>query len=183
LKEYLIQYKPFLLFLAKFFITYLVLTSIYQIYLSNFDTAKNQVDGFTKIVASQSQTILTLVDAKAYTAIDYNEPSIKLFYKGKWVSRIIEGCNALSVIILFISFVVAFTGNFKNTFIFITLGSLLIHLFNIVRIALLSMAVFHFPMYQDFLHSVVFPLFIYGVVFLLWVIWVNKFSNHAKNHS
>ena len=183
MKEYLIQYKPFLLFLVKFFITYLVLSVAYHFYLSNFDASNNEVDGFTKIVAHQSEQVMQLVDKKAHAEADFSEPSVKLYYKNKWVSRVIEGCNALSVIILFISFIIAFTGKFKKTLFFIVLGTLLIHFFNIIRIALLSMAVYHFPQYQDFLHSVIFPLFIYGVVFLLWVIWVNKFSFHAKNNS
>jgi hypothetical protein len=33
---------------------------------------------------------------------------------------------------------------------------------------------------MSFLHGVLFPLFIYGVVFILWVIWVSKFSLYAK---
>jgi hypothetical protein len=38
-----------------------------------------------------------------------------------------------------------------------------------------------FPGQVSFLHGVLFPLFIYGVVFILWVIWVSKFSLYAKN--
>ena len=81
--------------------------------------------------------------------------------------------------ILFIAFVIAFTGKFKNTVLFVVLGSVLIHVLNVVRIALLSAALYHFPKYEHLLHSVVFPLAIYGVVFLLWVIWVNKYSFYA----
>jgi hypothetical protein len=29
------------------------------------------------------------------------------------------------------------------------------------------------------LHGVIFPLFIYGVVFILWFFWVNYFSIYA----
>jgi exosortase family protein XrtF len=180
LKEYLIQYKPFLQFLAKFFITYLVFTFLYQLYLNQYDVKNNEVDGITQFVANQTEKVLSIFDDKSYTKPNLHEPSVKMFYKSKWVSRIIEGCNAMSVIILFVSFVIAFSGKVKHTILFIIAGSLIIHVFNIIRIALLSMAVYHFPEAQEFLHSVVFPLFIYGVVFLLWIIWVNKFSFHAK---
>jgi hypothetical protein len=37
----------------------------------------------------------------------------------------------------------------------------------------------HYPSSRDFLHDIVFPLFIYGVVFLLWIVWVFKFSGHV----
>jgi len=179
LKNLLQQYRPFLLFLGKFLLTYLVLTVLYQSYLNRFDSAANQVDSFTQMVANQTQTVLTLFDGVTQIESHPTEPSVKIIYSGKYVSRIIEGCNALSVMILVDSFVVAFTGNLKRTIVFINLGLILIHLLNVVRFALLSAALYHYPQYEHLLHAVIFTLIIYGIVFLLWVIWVNKFSLHA----
>jgi len=179
LNSLLLQYKPFLLFLGKFLLTYFVLALLYQTYLNRFDSAANQVDSFTQMVANQTQTLLTLFDNDALIESHPTEPSVKIIYNGKYVSRIIEGCNALSVMILFVAFIVAFTGKFKRTIVFILFGLLLIHLLNVVRIALLSVALYHYPQYEHLLHAVIFPLIIYGIVFLLWVIWVNKFSIHA----
>ena len=82
--------------------------------------------------------------------------------------------------ILFAAFVVAFTGKWLRTLVFIVLGSAIIHLLNIVRIVLLSIALLNYPEQENLLHGVVFPLFIYGVVFGLWVVWVNKYSNYAS---
>ena len=179
MKNLLLQYKPFLLFLGKFLLTYIVLTLVYQSYLNRFEIEKNEVDSFSQLVANQTQSVLTLFDAKAHTEAHPTEPSIKIFYKDHYISRIIEGCNALSVIILFVSFVVAFTGKLKQTLVFILLGSVLIHVLNIARIALLCIALYHYPEFEHTLHGVIFPLVIYGMVFLLWVVWVNKFSLHA----
>jgi exosortase family protein XrtF len=75
--------------------------------------------------------------------------------------------------------VIAFTGKFKKTILFIMFGSIIIHILNIGRIVLLCVALYHFPQYEHLLHGVIFPLVIYGVVFLLWVIWVNKYSLYA----
>lgn len=180
MKNYFSEYKPFLFFLAKFFGTYLVLTFAYQTYLNEFDTSKFEVDGFTQLVAEQSKQVLSLFDSQSYTQPNLKESSVNLFYHNKWVARIVEGCNALSVIILFVSFVFAFTGKFKQTILFIIAGSLIIYIFNIIRIALLCMAIFHYKHFQDILHGVIFPLFIYGIVFILWIIWVNKYSKYAK---
>lgn len=179
MKNLLLQYKPFLLFLGKFIVSYLVLTFIYQSYLNRFDEKNAEVDSFTQLVAEQSATVLSWFDSKSYAMPHLTEPTVKLFYKGKYISRIIEGCNALSVIILFISFVIAFTGKFKKTILFIAFGTVLIHVLNIGRIAFLCVALYHFPQYEHLLHGVIFPLVIYGVVFLLWVIWVNKYSLYA----
>lgn len=155
------------------------MTFIYQSYLKGFDTKRFEVDSFTQLVANQAAMALSWVDSRSYTLPHQTEPTVKLFYKGKYISRIIEGCNALNVIILFISFVVAFTGKFKKTMFFILIGIILIHILNIGRIALLCVALYHFPQLELLLHAVIFPLVIYGVVFLLWVIWVNKYSAHA----
>lgn len=180
LKNILLQYKPFLLFLGKFFLSYLILTIVYQNYLNQFDSKKAEVDGFTKSVAKQTELVLSLVDSQSYTMPHLTEPSVKLFYKNKYISRIIEGCNGLSVIILFIAFVIAFSGKVKHTLLFIIFGSLIIHVLNVFRIALLSMALYSYPEYEHFLHGVLFPLVIYGVVFVLWIIWVNNYSSYAR---
>jgi exosortase family protein XrtF len=161
----------------------MLLTFIYQTYLNQFDSNKMELDGFTEVVANQTETVLTWFDNQSYSMPHLKQPSVKIFYHNKYVSRIVEGCNALSVIILFVSFVIAFSGKFKYTVVFIILGSIIIHVLNIARIALLSMAMFHFPAYQEILHGVVFPLFIYGVVFFLWVIWVNNYSFYATENT
>lgn len=180
MKKYWIQYKAFLLFFLKFIFTYLLLTFAYQYYLNQFDIKKNEIDGFTKLVTNQVEQLLLFFNSDIHYELNPSHSCFNLFYKGKFVSRIIEGCNALSIIILFVSFVMAFSGKFKQTIFFILAGILLIHIFNVVRIALLCMAVFHFPQYAHFLHGVIFPLFIYGFVFLLWIIWVNNYSFYAK---
>jgi exosortase family protein XrtF len=158
----------------------LVLTIIYQYYLNQFDIKNNEVDGFTKLVSTQVEQLLLLFNGDAHIELHPSQPCYKFFYNGKYVSRIIEGCNALSVIILFISFVIAFSGKLKNTIYFIISGSIIIHVLNITRIALLMVAFYNFPEANFILHDILFPLVIYGVVFILWIIWVNKFSFYAK---
>lgn len=177
------EYKPFLLFLGKFFLSYLVLTIAYKSYLSEFDESKYEVDGFTTAVASQSASILSWFDSQSFVMPNLKESCVNLYYHNAWVARIVEGCNAISVVILFVSFVVAFSGKFKQTVFFTSAGIALIYFFNILRIVLLSMAIYHYPQFKDVLHNVVFPLFIYGIVFLLWIIWVNKFSYYAKKYT
>src|SRR6478752_10305733 len=116
LKNYLIQYKPFLLFLAKFLISYLVLTFIYKSYLNQFNQA---VDGFTQLVAQQSTRVLQLLDRDAAVILENAPLHIKFFYHNIYIVRIIEGCNALSIMILFTAFIIAFTGKFKQTVLYI----------------------------------------------------------------
>jgi exosortase family protein XrtF len=179
LKKYLILYKPFLLFLGKFLLTYLLLTFVYQSYLGQFDVKKFEADGMTQLVAKQTKDLMLFFNYEATIVPNTKEASMNLFYNQRFMARIIEGCNGLSVIILFISFVIAFSGKLKQTILFVIGGSLLIHILNVARIALLCILMYYFPKQEHLLHGVVFPLFIYGVVFILWIIWVNKFSKYA----
>jgi len=179
LKKYFIQYKPFLLFLAKFFMTYIILAIIYQGYLNGF--GQDKMDSITKLVAENTKQLLTLFNQDADIVKNSSESYIRLMYNQQYVARLIEGCNAISIIILFISFVVSFSGTIKSTLFFILGGGLIIYVLNVARIAALCVLIYSFPKQQSLLHGVFFPLFIYGVVFILWVIWVNKFSFYAKN--
>lgn len=180
MKKYLIIYRPFLFFLGKFLLTYLLLTFVYEGYLNQFDTSKFEVDGFTHLVAKQSKDALLFFNYDSNIAPNTKEPSVNLFYNQKLMARIIEGCNGLSVIILFVSFVIAFSGKIKATILFVFGGSLLIHILNVFRISLLCILMYYYPNQQHILHGVIFPFFIYGVVFILWIIWINQFSLYAK---
>ncbi len=178
MKKYFIIYKPFLVFLGTFFLVYIVLTILYQAYLASFGL--NQIDSITTMVARNSERILQLFGADAKAVEAKSSLFIGLMYKQKYVARIIEGCNAMSVIILFVAFIVAFSGKLKPTLLYVFGGSIFIYILNVLRIVLLCVLLYRFPEQEHFLHGVLFPLFIYSVVFILWVIWVNKFSKYAK---
>ena len=180
MKSYFIQYKPFLEFLLKFFLSYIILTLIYQFYLNRFDEKALEVDSITEIVARQTQHTIQFFGYQSENIPHETQNSIKLLVENKFVARVVEGCNAISVIILFIAFIIAFKGTLKRTLFFILLGSVIIYVLNVIRIAVIAIALFHYPEYEHLLHGVVFPLLIYGIVFLLWVIWVTKYSIYGQ---
>jgi len=176
LNTYFQQYKPFLSFLGKFFLSYLVLAFMYRVYL---DTIPDDlVDGITANVSKLVMKFAEWLGISIETKLGYMDYNI--IYKGKIVARIIEGCNAASVIILFIAFIIAFSGKLKSTLLYVLMGSFIIYVLNVFRIIFLTVLMFHFPAQEHLLHGVLFPLFIYGVVFLLWVIWVKKVFRYAS---
>ena len=180
MKEIFIQYKPFFTFLLKFALFYFVFAFGYSYFLNSFDTANFELDTITKMVSNQTYSLMHLLNEDYQIIPHSSEASMKVIYKGKYVARIIEGCNAISVIILFAAFIFAFASNWIKTLFYIVIGSILVYALNIVRIILLIKAIYFYPEYQEFLHGTIFPLFIYGVVFILWIIWVTKFSKYAK---
>lgn len=166
----------------KFFLLYVVLTIGYMLYLNQFDESRFEVDGFTQLVAEQSKELLVNFGKDAKTIPNESESSVYILYNNKFVARVVEGCNALSVMILFTAFVFAFSSKWLKTGLYIMLGCLIIHVFNVFRIAFLAMALYDYPQYEHFLHGVIFPMVIYGLVFILWVLWIQKFSGYAKKN-
>jgi len=182
LKSLFLQYKPFFIFLFKFLLFYIIFTVIYRQYLNQYDPIINQIDAISEAVANQTNFVLQFFGHETRITPHDSQPAIKVLYKDRYVSRIVEGCNAISVIILFAAFIFAFSNTFKRTFSYIILGAFLIYILNIVRIALLTYALYYFPEYDDILHGTVFPLFIYGVVFFLWILWITKFSGYERHY-
>lgn len=180
MKKSLTQHKPFFVFLLKFILFYLVFTMLYKFYLNQFNIQNNEVDGITKFVSQQTKNVLVFFGKETTIVAHELEPSYKIIYQNKYLARIIEGCNAISVVILFASFVFAFSSTFKKTILFIVVGATLIFGLNILRIVFLTVVLYNFPEHQHFLHNIVFPLIIYGIVFVLWIFWVIKFSGYAK---
>lgn len=170
--------KTVVLFLVKFFGTYLLLFLMYSFYLK---TGQSNVDGFscapiTETVAKQSELFLEVFGYEVDLAQNDSEFSIQFIVEGNYVAKIIEGCTSISIIILFISFVIAFASGIKKTVLFIVVGAALIYFINIARIGIIAVAIHTYPEYEGILHDFVFPSIIYGFTFLLWFLWVFKFS-------
>ena len=71
-------------------------------------------------------------------------------------------------------------GRLKDKLWFVPLGFLGILVLNIIRIIALSMIYYHKPQYLDFNHKYTFVIIVYGAIFGLWVLWVNKFANKKE---
>ncbi|RAJ15168.1 exosortase family protein XrtF [Olleya aquimaris] len=182
MKELIVKYKPVIKFILVFLLVYGVLSFAYNYYLDVSKGGTYYPDYVTNLVANQSKELLNTVGYNTNIVPHPNEPSMKLIVKGKYLARVIEGCNGTSIIILFISFIIAFAGRFKITFLYILSGSVLIYAVNLIRIVILSIGLYHYPWRKEELHTVIFPGIIYGMVFLLWMIWVNRFSKlNQKN--
>ncbi len=172
MKDIFNRYRSVIRFVVLFMGTYLVLTLLYSWYLHASKGSSYPPDFVTHLVAKQSSLVINGMGYDAMVTPHESQPTMKLYVNGEYLARIIEGCNAVSIIILFIAFVVAFAQKWKKTLLFVLAGSVLIYGVNLIRIAILAIALYKYPQYDAVLHKVVFPGIIYGMVFLLWMIWV-----------
>lgn len=88
-----------------------------------------------------------------------------------------SGCSGLELFVLFFGFIILMRGRLIDKIWFIPLGFLGILVLNIIRITLLAIIYYHKPEYLDFNHKYTFVIIVYGAIFGLWVLWVNKFAN------
>lgn len=174
--------KVVILFLIKFFVVYFLLTSLYSFYLSSTQETSSvfACAPVTNTVSNHAQWACELL---GYDVVKYQNPkelSITFLVNDKIVSKIIEGCTSISIMILFLAFVIAFSGTIKNTIWFSVVGLILIYATNIFRIVFMTLVIYHYPELSDALHDFVFPGIIYGMVFILWIVWVRKYAINSK---
>lgn len=174
------RYAAVIRFIFTFLGTYLLLAFLYNLYLQNFSSEAYYPDFLTHLVALQSEAVVSAFGYDASVEPGFPEFTMHLMVNGKFVARIIEGCNAVSIIILFVSFMLAFSGRLRPTLLYIVAGAAIIYVTNIARIALMAIGIYEYPMQAYFLHSVAFPLVIYGAVFLLWLLWIKIYTTQIR---
>ena len=165
------DFKEILWVLLRFLGIWLLLFLLYQWYLNQFS---GNIDGFTKIISDQSAFLLNFTGYETVTKDFPSHETVQFYINGKVATRMVEGCNAVSVMIMFLAFVFAFYKGVK-TFYFAFAGIVLLFILNLFRIYVLNVIVVDFPVLTKHAHDYFFPAIIYGGVVVLWLIWINKF--------
>ncbi|NJN26452.1 MAG: archaeosortase/exosortase family protein [Cyclobacteriaceae bacterium] len=88
-----------------------------------------------------------------------------------------SACSGLELFILFFGFILLMRGRLVDKLWFVPLGFLGILILNIIRITGLCIIFYHHPEYLEFNHKYTFVILVYGAIFGLWVLWVNKFAD------
>lgn len=87
--------------------------------------------------------------------------------------EIIDGCNGIAAMGLFLGFILAYPGNPAIRGSYIIAGIGIIYLVNILRILTLVITQVHWPAFFNFTHDYSTTTIFYVIIFLLWMIWVN----------
>lgn len=167
------DFKPVLKILLRFIIIYLVLVFFYQLYLNR--TAGIALDPFSSWTAEQVKFLQNAAGYPTQLYHDGKNETTWFYVVDKYVTRMVEGCNAISVMILFIAFILAFYRGLK-TLVFAAAGVVFLHVMNVLRIAGLNIVMFEHEQYGKMFHDYIFPAIIYGSVVLLWLVWIKKFA-------
>ena len=175
------KYRLVLRFIFIFLGSYFLFSSLYNGFLILYDSDNPVPDPLTQLVARQSGSLLKGIGYEDVEVVmHYTGLSMKLMLNDYFVAGIVEGCNSASIIILFSAFVLAFFGETKSTLLFLFAGAAIIYAINILRIVILAVSIYEYPEYAGIMHSIFFPLAIYGTVFILWLVWVRIYSRWKK---
>lgn len=174
--------KAVIIFLLKFFVSYFVLSGLYQWYLKNNQQTvpEYSCSPVTAMVAKHTTWLGSAIGFEFSSEQHPEELSFTLSTNNHYVARVVEGCNSVSIIILFWAFIIAFSGTWQKTLLFGIVGTLAIYILNIIRIAFITVALDKYPQHSDFLHQILFPAIIYGFTFVLWVIWVRHLAHNTS---
>lgn len=175
------EFKPIFFFLLKFFVTYIVLTFVYSTYLEPYLSEYKIADPFTAWTTDAAVNLMNFIGFDAKNIQLEGEAFRRFWLDGTFASIVNEGCNAISVMIIFVSFIIAFSTNFLQTSLFIFFGLFAMLVTNIIRVALLTYIYRYMPEYSQSAHDYLFPAIIYGMVVILWLIWVNFFVFKKKS--
>ncbi len=167
------DFLPVLKILLRFVVIYIVFVLLYQFYLNHYEN--EVVDPFTRWVAIQVAGLQEFFGFPTVLVDHLKLHSILFQTDGKYTTRMVEGCNVISVAILFSAFILAFYKGAK-TFLYVAVGLLILHILNIFRIALLNIIYINYPEYVKVGHDYIFPAIIYGGVIVLWLIWIQFFA-------
>ena len=169
------EFKPALRFLLIFLSVYFVLNLIYGLWIESLGT---KPDIATHWVSSQSAKLVSLVSEEARALPNTEGPTIMILTGDRIILNVFEGCNGINVVIVFLAFILAFGGSTQKMLWFIPIGLLVIHVFNLGRIMLLYFLSYNNSTFFYYFHKYFFTAVIFGVVFILWWLWI--ILNHGK---
>ena len=163
-------------FAATAFLLYILWFCFYEFYLVKQAVFLNDL---IEVETNLSSKILSIMPVKD----NFEAVGNRIFCNGTRLLRVGDECSGLVLFVLFSGFIICYPGSWKHKLWFIPLGVLLIFFINLLRMAILSINFKYFHSSFAFNHHVTFTYTVYLFIFLLWIVWVNKFGNVRSNPS
>lgn len=163
--------RPVFGFLIKLALWYSVTSVLYNYLVVESPKALNP---FLALITSQATDILSWLGYNADWA--HIEAGHVIFLDSILSVFVNEGCSAGKLYLLFFSLIFSFGGRLKDMAWFVPMGLASVYVLNLLRIAYLSIVAYKYPTYFKLNHDYVVVIVLYGFMFLLWYMWINKYA-------
>jgi exosortase family protein XrtF len=163
---------PFFRFVGLAVVLYVGWRFAYEFYLKDHTTLDEMViDNLVGITES-------LLQLFGFAITEYHDVGFRTHAGILGTNGVTVGdpCDGLVLMALFLVFVVAVPGSWKHRLWFIPTGIVAIHLINAFRVTALAMIVYYNNDWWSFNHDYTFTILVYGFVFWLWWLWVEKLN-------
>lgn len=168
-KRLFTTYRPFVIFVAKMTAVLAVWYIVYNLWL----LPDGRLDAWLSVnVAAATAKVLSPFFETAVASgrdVFLNDVGI----------RIVNGCNGLDALSLFVGFVIAYPGTWRRRALFIPAGLVFIVVVNILRCASLLIIADRFPEHFDSVHGFHALWIFYVAIFLLWMLWA-RIGGHER---
>ncbi len=125
---------------------------------------------WTKIVYATVACFKNDFLEKQYCLIHYSDTDTGI--------RILWGCSGVKEILMTILAITFAKGNYHKKLWYIPISIVGIILLNYIRLTTLSLLVHHHSECFDFVHKVIFRIFMYGGIFLFWLFWNERIKTN-----
>ena len=103
-----------------------------------------------------------------------------IWFDNTWGLSVNESCSGFKQIAQFMLLILFFPGSWKNKTWFIPAGMIVIYLTNLFRLTTVSLVLNYHPNYAHVTHNYVLRSLFYVVIFILWLLWINKFGGKKE---
>lgn len=135
----------------------------------------------TNITAWSTGKLLSWFYDSVYVAYVHNitTASAIISINGHKTLGILDPCNALDIMVLYVAFLFCFPGSWQKRLAFTALGLPYIYIINTIRCAVIGWMNINHRGWVDISHHYIFTALVYLLVFYLWVLYTKKKTPHA----
>ncbi|MDT8392765.1 MAG: archaeosortase/exosortase family protein [Bacteroidales bacterium] len=158
-----------------FVIITLLIHFVWRFWARGFDYAPihNFMYDLMDVMAAEVYRESAAIISGLYDVVRIDD-KMHIYFPNNSMMYVNAGCSGLKQILQYALLIFLFPGPWIKKLWYIPLGIIIIHITNVLRVVGLGMVMNYRPQYWDFSHDFIFRPLFYVVIFVLWVIWVEK---------
>lgn len=163
-----------------FYLTLFIILNVIALYLSRI-LLKADITFLHELhtILINIERVFLVTYFEKFNLLDIVDQNRLIFYNGNSIN-ILPGCSGLIQMFRLFVVLLFFPGPAIQKLWYIPLSMMLVFIAAIIHLLILSYVIIYLPGYYDIAHDFVTKLLFYGMYFLIWVFWVERFVLKRK---